>query len=1018
MSTSTPAFPPSAGAAHQSGALPAKRRFPLLRAGFAVLLLALASLFEPHCFRFAIKQLVRWEAWRWGVHAQIGGVQGSAWEPVTLTNSVWVHQTAEGAVSRLAIQEARADLSLRELFRSGSTPWFRSLKLDGVSGKIEVPLDAMTFEEKPALEWLRPNGRWITGPERVEARRVDFTFATETDFVRLQDASFSISEVAAGEITVGQLTIKQPWLTRSFRNLRGTTKLEGARAEFAGVMLQPGVELRSLSAKLDRLARGRLSLEMNLRAFGGEIRIGAQTLAQDHQLRFEATGTFSQISIGQLATFLALSEATGGTIERGRFTFRGSPQDPSKATALLRLDEVTNFQWESRQWNSLVLGATLMNERVQIPELTLHQGHNHLTLNGDFALPGPGQTWWQREFAFNIAAKIDNLTELSALLLPEFKFAAGQATIDGAVRGKDQQFNGQIIVAGNKLTWRNAPIEELHATLKLNGNELQLSNLSMFNNGDFVRGRGVVNILGDKQYWGELHAAIDELGKYAALQQQPIVAEPLAGGARIEWSGEGSARGHTGKFDAQLRKVRSLGASAALLHPINVDLSGTYQPGAMLFSRFALSDDDSWFSANVTVGNKALSLQNIRFTHAQQLQLEGDALLPLDVWKAWPNTSLAELLDDTTSSKVALTAYNLDLHAASQLTGWNFPIEGNVRGKIAAEGPLGAVKSSGRLTLSKGRLPLGWSGVLLEAVEGEADLDAQHLLVKRFGGRTEFGDFAASGLVDFQNARDPALKLAVASKRLRFPMFELNSLVLTTSFDGAVEGTWNHATLQGLARPTDLSVGTLENHTRPSAHQSQAVADITSIWDSKPGRELKPIFRWNVAPWKPWMLKIDLQSDESSALTPSGILRLDLQIGGAVGAPRLEGIATFASLPLISGNTLLLVREGTITWRGGEPLVSLSATGGLHGEAFTLHLVGPLMRPARYLDFAPPLTEALIRSSLSGAHDPASVGELPKMELTVSAPLLGATQIVPWPEITLPPPPSPEALDASVPAAP
>ena len=335
--------------------------------------------------------------------------------------------------------------------------------------------------------------------------------------------------------------------------------MEGSTIDIANLALEPGVLMRDISVDLGNLARGFLNLEMDLAAFGGTIRIEAQTLSDARVFGLDATGTFSQISVAKLATFLGLSDAAGGTIKDGKFTFRGPPQHVADATASLHF-EATNFQWESRQWDSLVAGATLMDGRVQIPGLALTQGHNQLSLNGEMALPKAGvgmvairiQCQYHREDRQSDGA-------IRACFCPNFKFAAGKANIDGSIRGKDQQFHGQIIVSGSDLQWRNAPIDELHASVKLNGNEFQISSLSIFNDGDFVRGRGVVNIIGDKQYWGELHASILDLAKYAAILQKPLVPEPLAGGAKIEWSGEGSAKGHSGKFSARVQKLRSLG---------------------------------------------------------------------------------------------------------------------------------------------------------------------------------------------------------------------------------------------------------------------------------------------------------------------------------------------------------------------------------------------------------------------------------------------------------------------------
>ena len=55
----------------------------------------------------------------------------------------------------------------------------------------------------------------------------------------------------------------------------------------------------------------------------------------------------------------------------------------------------------------------------------LHQGQNALALDGEVTLPEPEKKWWQGDFHCNVAAKIDNLTELSALLLPESHLCGG-----------------------------------------------------------------------------------------------------------------------------------------------------------------------------------------------------------------------------------------------------------------------------------------------------------------------------------------------------------------------------------------------------------------------------------------------------------------------------------------------------------------------------------------------------------------------------------------------------------------
>src|SRR4029453_7968296 len=129
-----------------------------------------------------------------------------------------------------------------------------------------------------------------------------------------------------------------------------------------------------------------------------------------------------------------------------------------------------------------------------------------------------------------------------------------------------------------------------------------------------------------------------------------------AGGAIIDWTGEASKDGYSGKFSARLRKVRSLGAMAQQFHPINADLEASYSANSMEFTRLILSDDDSSFTTNVADGGKAIKPQDLRFPHQGTVQLEGDALLPLDVWQQWPNVSPTKLLNKKVVSGVQFQA--------------------------------------------------------------------------------------------------------------------------------------------------------------------------------------------------------------------------------------------------------------------------------------------------------------------------------------------------------------------------
>ncbi|HEX8312553.1 MAG TPA: hypothetical protein VF614_14620 [Chthoniobacteraceae bacterium] len=965
--------------------------------GLLLGLLAVASLAHPRLFGFAVRQLITLEAWRHGVGFHVRSVQGSIFgDPLVLVQSVWSRQSRAGSVTRVEVMRAEVRFSWGDFFSKTQNRWIKQLTLEGVSGKVELPIEQSADRDRAAAaqEEARSSGdHWLRFPARVEARDVTFVFQTDGDYVRLDETSFTLSEVEPGTIRAGRVRISQPWLTRTFRKVEGTTSMQETRILLANLELEPGVEIRSLSAEADELAKGRLNLDLHVSAFGGNIRSEAQTLRRDQQLNFEASGTFAKIDVAKLAAFLGRSEAAGGSIKEGRFTFRGHPRHVEKATASLRL-AATNFQWESRQWDSLTLGATLMNSHLQIPELQLRQGQNNLVLSGDLRLPEGERAWWQSEFTCNIAAKIENLTEMSALLLPEFKFAAGKATVNGSIRGQNERFNGQLIVAGSSLKWRNAPIENLNAAVNLNGNEVQVSSLEIFNNQDYVRGRGVVNILGPTQYWGELRASVDDLAQYSALLQKPIVPEPLAGGAVIEWSGEGSAKGHSGKFSARLNKVRSLGALATQLHPINAELDGHYAPGQMLFSKFKLADDNSSFTANVRIGNQALDLQGIRLIHRQQLWLEGDALLPLDVWQAWPNTSLATLLNDKTVGKVNLNAYNLELGAASRLTGFIFPITGVVRGNLAAEGPIDGLQTSGQLSLTEAHLPLSWKGHALTGLNAAATFRGHTMQLEKLSAKHPFGDVQVRGTLGFENLRNLVLDLAVTSEAANIPVFRAapttasghpNSLILTAALNLQVKGPASAAAVTGTATINGAAF--------------QHSLDFGGLWNATEPNRLPPVFTLAEDPWARWQFDLTCRTAEPAKVASGGTLTTDLRLAGPGSAVAVSGTAAFAELDM-RVHSAPVKATGMLKIPAEQPYLAhldAAARGTVFGEPYVLAATGAFSHPLRTITAEPPLTPELVQAELALPSAPTDLATAARFSLTIPQPLADSAPRFDWP---------------------
>lgn len=741
---------------------------------FLLFLLLLASVAVPDVFQTLLRGVIQFGAWRSGATVRIERVEGSLWEPVVLHRTYWSGEGVVGGRSRVEIARMDVHICWPELFRRDGERCLERLVVRGVQGKILLPMEAKepgpgSGREFRIRDWLPRLGK-LPNPGSIEAQDVDMVFQSDGDYVRVEGASFDASLTESGAIAVERLVIQQPWLRRIFRNVRGQTARPEGKLVLGSVVLEPGVELRSLTVSPEHLFRGQLSLDADVGFHAGDLRINSATKPEQGGLAFEAGGTFGNIDLAKLAQFLGLGDAVGGTITQGTYSFRGPPNAWQGAQASVRLEAV-NFQWDSRQWDSFRLGFMLMNRRLKVPQFHLRQGENELQLNGELELPGSQQQWWQGDFHTAVNARIGNLTELSALLLPEFKYAAGNATVEGSVRGRGEEFDGQLLVAGEKLTWRNAPIETLHAAIKLKGRDVEVARVEMVNGDDYLRGRGVLRMANPMVYSGDLRVSVEDLANYAAFLQKPVMPEPLAGGAIVDWSGKGSETGHEGRFAARLRKVRTLGAMAQRLHPIDAELVAAYAPGSMSFERFRLGDDDSALTANVAVGNQALHVERLRFEHNGKVQLEGDALLPLDVWQKWPNVSLDQLLAQEVVSRVQLVARELDLAEAASLTGWKFPIAGVVDGDFTADGSISALELGGSLRVVKGRLPLGWTGDVVEDFSAQLAFSDNEVRIAEFAGRHRFGMVKIGGRIVLAPLLNPALDLSVTSARFAVPIF-------------------------------------------------------------------------------------------------------------------------------------------------------------------------------------------------------------------------------------------------------
>lgn len=879
----------------------------LLAATFSALVFCAAF---PPSFRAILGQLIRWSAVRYGMTCQIGGIEGSLWRPLVFHDVMLTWRTVLNTSLRVEVEKSEVRPAWKAVLLREDSGWLRKVSAEGV----HVTSSARNPAGRADPSTPRP-ARWNQlVPDKLSVSRANIVLHEIDGSIRLRNVRFEASLAAPGEISAETIVVERPWFRKEFRSARGVTSRQGVNFAIAGFTLQKGITLDNFTLDMAKLAGGDLSMTFAFSAFDGSIRGEIKNKPNESRLVLQANGWFERISIDRLAEFIETDKPAGGTIREGKFTFNGSPRDLNGATLSTRL-EANDFQWGGRRWNSLTLGATLSNHRVQIPELRLKQQSNELQLSGEMALPTAGIEWWRSDFSFDVVARIENLTELSALLGPKFANTAGRVSIDGSVRARNQSFTGQLAVAGSELSYGAAPLDHLRAEVKLNANEIQVANLEFVHGADTLKGQGVVNIFGEKRYWGELTASVADLALYSYFFSM-VGVPSWSGGLNLDWSGDGTARAHSGAFHARLKKFRSLGDVRAL--PLDADLEATYAPGNVFFSKFVVADKESYFSALVTVAPTTLNLQSIRLQRGDAVLLEGDAQLPLSIWNIWPEGSLANGIDWNGEIEVNLRAHDLQIQDALRLTGRERPAKAEIDGTLSASGFLASPSIGGGLKIRHAEL------LPVTALDADLSMQGQACRIEKSGARFADVTIGVSGDIDFADAKNPNLNLNLQTENVVLrPVPEIEftaSAILETT------GKWDAATANGTLTISSARI-------RPLPAMRDLFSRSGTAFSSSLGWDQEPFANWTIA----------IQATGKMPLE-NGSAQADIALTGRVRSPQVAGKIDFDKIRTrAEDGSEFVIDQGTLFFspENSAPSVAVRGSGTLGGESFTSYVNGP-----------------------------------------------------------------------------
>lgn len=895
-------------------AVPAPRRRARARRWVvypAVLLgLLLAALLYPSSFQAMVRFALETEAQRRSGQLTMDQVTGSVFEPIDLRGLHFRHRTAGRAATKVDLDRVTLQFNPHGLI-SRTVNFFEALEVEG--GEISMTLAASGKDGPKPPGRNRSRGAFL--PMRFSVRDVDVAVSAGVNALKLTNLSFGAEVGAMGPFRASELSWDSPRFHKSLHQVSGRTDLRNDWLSIVSLRLADEVVVENASMQVRELAEGRLEAVFDVTAFHGSVRGQGQMRLDRSRPRLDASGVFYAIDVAQLAHFLEAKVPARGSIDEGKFSFNGPVFEPEKASGSMRL-KATDFEWGQRHWDALVAAGTLQNRRLKVTEFKIEQAENSLSATGEMQLGGEIHSLMESDFRLDLQAEIDDLSAIGALIGPDAAKWKGRLTAEGSVRGANKRFYGQIIMEGRGLRYGETPIDELHAALRLDGNDLELTNFDLIRGDDYVRGRGGIKILGERHYWGEARMAVADLAAYAEFPAPPFSAWPLRGSARGQWSGDGSRQGHSGAVDLQVRELVT-DASAKPL-PLDVDVKATYSPDNIYVTRGRIGHGDLFLTTEINASPDRTEFLRLALKKGKQTQVSGDVAVPIGFARRKPGESpMGDIVAD-------LKLDDFHLEEAWRLAGLAAPASGRISGQVKTSGGMENFAADGKLVLKEGAMEESLVGVAAKGLAAEVNLEGAKARVVELEAHLLGGNVAGAGDVNLHNLRDPNLRLGMTGRALEVARGEVRA---KGDFALTATGLVSQAYVDGTVQLTQLKVATAQD---PLALllASEGEKALHPVW-------IKLISPLDRPPLDGWRYDLEVTSEKPLQMTAQTTMTPDLRVrgtpanlefGGKIdfsregeGAEMMEGTYYLLDQPFIAARSIERKQEFLLVGPSYQP---------------------------------------------------------------------------------------------------
>ncbi|HEY1584016.1 MAG TPA: hypothetical protein VGF73_13050 [Chthoniobacterales bacterium] len=651
---------------------------------------ALDALLAPFVVAHGVRFWLEWTAKKEGLSAEIGKVDAPFLRPVAIHQVRIVPVGGKGVQLNLEAETVVADLNLGGWIFGRGTALLRSVEVERLVASLRPPEHPAAIRE---LDW-RKFAQLL--PDNFHIGNADLDFESAAASASLRGLMVNGSAIESGKFFAREISFASPVLRQTFHNLRGATSWEGSRLTIAGIPLVRGLDLEALTLDLSHLAKRRLGVDLQLDTFGGTLRASFDGRARE-KFVVDVAGSASNISLAQISQALGFLEPVTGAVRASKFTFRGNPGQFLDATASVWM-ELTDFSWRARHADSVMLGATYYDRRLEVDQLYVRQRQNELTINGELHWPKKLSSWTQLPFRGQITATIPDLNGFAQFFGATTGAFSGALLANGQIDLLTTERHGRVALHGREVKIRGVALDSLGATLELQGAEVKVDSLEARHGDDFLRGEGTVELAAPHRFSGRLTGAINDLGSYAPFLPAEWRASPLGGGATFDWRGDGTLAAHSGTMQVFAHGLQL--PVAPLRTPLDLTLEGSYSPQDIFFRTFKVANDRVSLGGFLTLGNNFAELQAIQLTLDGKPRVSGTLFLPISM-NQWRLTHrLLAALDETQKFDVDLLVQQLDLGGLVHALGESSSLTGVLDGKLAAFGTLPSLQVTTALQLS------------------------------------------------------------------------------------------------------------------------------------------------------------------------------------------------------------------------------------------------------------------------------------------------------------------------------